>query len=134
MRQQTQSGFTLIELVTVVAIAGILLAIAVPSYNEQVRSSRRADAKADVAQAVQCLERFHTSNRTYTGGGASCARANDFYTIAFPTLNATAFQVTAAPIAGGPQAGDKCGTFQINQAGSKTISGAKTGITAADCW
>ncbi|MDW7601742.1 prepilin-type N-terminal cleavage/methylation domain-containing protein, partial [Stenotrophomonas maltophilia] len=53
-------GFTLIELMIVVAVVAILAAIAYPSYSEHVRKSRRAQAKADLVEYAQLAERFHT--------------------------------------------------------------------------
>ncbi|MDV7393712.1 type IV pilin protein, partial [Arthrospira platensis SPKY1] len=68
MRNRTMSvGFTLIEVMIVVAIIAILAAIAYPSYQEQVRKSRRADAKVSLLDAVQRQERFFTVNNQYTG-------------------------------------------------------------------
>ncbi len=58
-------GFTLIELMIVVAVVGILAAIAYPSYQEQVRKSRRADGAAVLMQNAQFLERFFTENGRY---------------------------------------------------------------------
>ena len=60
-------GFTLIELVIVVAIIAIFAAIALPSYTQHVRKARRAQAKADLLELSQLLERQYTVNRTYVG-------------------------------------------------------------------
>ncbi len=60
-------GFTLIELMIVVAVVAILSAIAYPSYTEHVRKSRRAQAKVDLVEYGQLAERFHTVQNTYSG-------------------------------------------------------------------
>ena len=65
MIRRAGAGFTLIELMIVVAVVAILAAIAVPSYQEQVRKSRRAQAKADIVEYVQMAERFFTVNNTF---------------------------------------------------------------------
>lgn len=60
-------GFTLIELMITVAVVAILAAVAVPTYQDQVRKSRRAQAKADLVEYSQMAERFHTVQNTYQG-------------------------------------------------------------------
>src|SRR5436190_19349268 len=66
MRQKTgASGFSLIELMFVVAIVGIIAMVAIPSYNKQLQKNARAVAKARLAQAAQLLERFYSDNNTY---------------------------------------------------------------------
>lgn len=120
-------GFTLVELVVVVAVIAILAAIALPSYNEQVRSARRADAQAILAQTVQCMERFNTSNGTYVGGDAQCDPTDtDTYAFVINIPNRNAFNVVANAI--GAQLSDRCGDLGLNQAGQKTHS------AGTDCW
>ncbi len=118
-------GFTLIELMVVVAVVAILAAIAYPSYQDQVRKSRRGQAKADLVEYAQLAERFHTVNNTYVGFTAptqSPRQGTAFYGIAVSGLTQSAFNLVATPVAGGPQATDRCGTLRINQAGVKSHS------------
>lgn len=124
-----QRGFTLIEIVITVLVVAILAAIALPAYQDQVRKSRRAEAKSHMLQMTQCMERFNTSNSTYVGGPALCqAPPNNFYNLAYINVTRTTFGIDAVPQAG--QANDRCGQLGINQAGAKTSEG-----TAADqCW
>lgn len=127
MPRKSAQGFTLVELVIVVAVVAILAAIAVPSYNEQVRTSRRAAAQAALTEIAQCMERFNTSNGTYVGGDARCDLPDtDTYTYTINVLSRTAFSVVANGING--QAGDRCGDLGLNQAGQKTHS------SGTDCW
>ena len=131
-------GFTLIELMIVVAVVAILAAIAYPSYQDQVRKSRRGQAKADLAELSQRYERWHTTNNTYIGFWASVPAdqrrsprqgATAHYAI---TANeaANAFTLTATPQ--GAQVNDtRCGSLGLNQAGVKTKTGSGT---ISDCW
>lgn len=130
-------GFTLIELMIVVAIVAVLAAIAYPSYQEQIKRSRRADAKTVVMENAQFMERFYTQNGTYLNATLPILEAPKdggakFYDLAFaggqPT--ATTFIVTATPK--NAMLGDACGTLTINQAGLKSISGGTKSVD--ECW
>ena len=61
-----RNGFTLIEVMIVVAIVGILAAIAYPSYQEYVLRTGRADGMAKLMEIMQAQERFYSQNQTYT--------------------------------------------------------------------
>jgi len=68
---QDKKGFTLIELLIVIAIVGILASIAIPSYQDSVTKSRRADAQGALQGLAQAMERHYTTAGTYTGAASA---------------------------------------------------------------
>lgn len=130
-----QKAFTLIELMIVVAIIGILAAIAYPSYMQQMIKTRRATASACLVELAQYMERYYTTSMSYTGAAvpATSCQTNlaSYYDFSFKVaVTATTFSLQAVPA--GAQAGDaRCGTLGIDHLGNRTITG--TG-TVAECW
>lgn len=135
-----QKGFTLIEVMIVVAIIGIISAIAYPSYMESVRKSNRADGMAVLNDVSQRLQRCFTAYSDYThascalgqtlDGGGSINSGEGMYSVT-GNLTATTFDLTAAPVAGTTQASDtNCGSLTLDQAGVEGASGS----LGADCW
>jgi type IV pilus assembly protein PilE len=134
-------GFTLIELMVAVAIVGILASVAIPSYQDNVRKSRRADAMAGIAAAAANQERYFSMNNAYIAnadpfaGDAVIDSPEGYYRISVavrlsPSGSAVGYTVTATAPAGSAQASDSCGGFSISNTGKKAVT---TG-TVADCW
>ena len=130
--RRTALGFTLIELMITVAVVAILAAVAIPSYSEHVRKSRRAQAKADLVELAQQLERFHTVQNTYNGMTLPFTQSprdgKSYYTLSLSGA-ATSSSFTLQAVPGTGQDKDKCGTLTLDQAGRKTPTAAKVANT-----
>lgn len=129
-------GFSLIELMVVVAIIAILGAIAIPSYRQYALRAHRADAKRVLMDAAQRQERFFYSNNHYTATAASIgmsgSSAGSYYTFGIVSASTTAYSLRAVPV--GNQAQDaQCGTLGIDNTGKRTASGTAA-ATPDDCW
>lgn len=139
MTMKRTVGFTLIELMITVAIVGILTAIAYPSYQSQIRKTRRADAEGAVTALAAAMERFYVTNGQYTkadgtapalgAGGIFPSQApldggTKYYDLSIvdlpgdpATITPTSYTLLATPIAGGPQAGD--GPLRLDATGAR---------------
>jgi type IV pilus assembly protein PilE len=127
-----QRGFTLIEVMIVVAIVAILSAIAVPAYSDYIMRSRLSEAQAELSAARLRMEQFFQDNRTYAGAtycGAPPTMTN--WTFACPSADANGFVVSATGT--GPVAGF---VFTINEADGRasTVTGVTGWSGNAICW
>jgi len=119
-------GFTLVELMIVIAVVAVLVSLALPNYQQSIRKGRRADAQTDLIEFAGQAERVFTQTNSYAT--AALPATTDYYTFSFsvdPT--ATVYTIQAAPKSGQDQ--DGCGTMRLNQAGLRTKTGS-----LADCW
>lgn len=133
-------GFTLIEMMVVVAIVGILASIAYPSYIEQIAKGKRSQAKVQLLAAQQWMERFYSENYRYDKNSAGTAsddtsqfksrfsfspppgEGKAVYSIDLVTpLARDTYTIKATRIAGSAMANDKCGNFTIDSMGRKSI-------------
>lgn len=135
-KRSTIRGFTLIELMIVVAVIAILAAIAYPSYADSVRKGRRGQAKTDLLEVAQLLERYRTVNNSYQGFEIdayehSPRTGTSYYDVSLGNLGVSTYTLTATPT-GAQQEDKRCMALSINQAGVKSASGA-TG-SASECW
>lgn len=131
MRRRNQ-GFTLIELMIVVAIVAILAAVAYPAYGRYVEQARRADGKSALLDAAQRLERCHTQTNTYVGCTFPAVSPDGHYTIVNTTpTDPMAFALTATPQ--GVQANSPCGTYTLNSIGHRDV-GADATLHRDRCW
>jgi len=141
------AGFTLIELMITVAVIAILATIAVPSYQAQLRKTRRAEAQAGLMELQNFMERFFTLNSCYQDKGAdkSCAATGDNADPALPftslpksgaayysiTLNHPAgpssYTLRATPSDSGVQHGD--GLLELDHTGARRWEKSEHGDT-----
>lgn len=133
MKHKRAKGFTLIEVMIVVAIVAILAAVAFPSYTEHVRRSKRSECAGVMTMAANMLERNYSRVNTYVGTPnlpATCpADSGDTtYNLRYSNLSATTFTITAAPTGG--QTGDKCGNLTLTHTGAK----GSANLTVNECW
>ncbi len=136
-------GFTLLELMITVVIVAIFAALALPSYQEQIRKTRRADARQELMRFATAQERFYTNCNRYatalngaqsscSGLGAAAATVNSengYYAISLAGDGST-YTLTATA-RNGQESDAKCGNLSLTDAGVKGATGT---LGAADCW
>ena len=126
------AGFTLIELMITVAIVVTLMSVALPSYQEHLRKSRRAEAQAYMMAVATRQQQFLVDTRAYATtltavGVAVPASVDSAYTLAMPApgVNPPSFTITLTPKTA--QTSERCGTLTLDAAGTK-------GASAPGCW
>lgn len=132
---KNNKGFTLIELMIVVAIIGILAAVGYPAYTNAVKKGNRADAIDSLLSLAGRMEEYYLNNDTYAGTTVNAAgtgtvgsnkTSDDLYTMSITSATAFAYTLTASP----KSADAECGNLTLNSLGQK---GASAGTVDA-CW
>lgn len=128
-----QKGFNLIELVIVVAIIGILVSLAYPTYQDYLIRAGRSDGQAALLNMASYMESYYTEQNSYTGAtsptvlGISSTSNRGYYTLSVSALTATSYTLTATPVAGTIQAND-------STCGALTLTNANVRGPSASCW
>ena len=129
-------GFTLVEVLVVVAIVGIITAIAYPSYIDHILKSNRAAAAACLTEVSQTMERGYTAAFTYAGIALPALQCIDDlgerYIFSLANQAARTFTATASPV--GVQTQDECGALTLNQAGARGANGGFDVAVVRKCW
>ncbi len=140
-------GFTLLELMIVVAIIAVIAAFAMPAYQRYGERARRADGKELLMRVAAAQERYYTNFNRYAVapltaatslGLTSLTSERGYYSINSAngaTGNTQSYILTATPVAGAGQTGDRCGALSINNTGVKTpIATAMPQNSNGACW
>ena len=130
MRTRRARGFTLIELMIVVAVIAILSAVAVPSYLRYGLRARRADAHQALLNIAMAQERYYAAHNRYGKlneiGFDKNTSEKGYYRLDLSGDLKIWFHVDARPVQGGPQARDDCKVMNINNLGQKRYEGQTT--------
>jgi type IV pilus assembly protein PilE len=150
---RTVAGFTLIELLIAIVVVAILAAVALPSYQDSVRKSRRSEAFAALTAVQQAQERWRSNRASYTteltaapaddppGLGLPATTSKGYYAISIDAASATGYTVTATGVDGTSQAADgNCRRLRVRVAGGNIFYGSASATGDFDesagnrCW
>lgn len=127
------NGFSLVELMIVVAIIGILATIAYPSYDEYVKRGNRTEGQTFISDAAARQERYYSQNNSYTTSpaslGMSISSSTGKYSLSIEqNADDGGYSLIVTPSFSDP----KCGNFTLNALGVRGVSEATA--TVNECW
>ena len=126
--KKNNRGFTLIELMIVIAIIGVLAAVGYPAYTSSVQKGNRADGIGGLLSLAGRMEEFYMNKDTYAGATVANPTTPDgLYTLSITTQTAFGYTLTATTIPVGADA--ECGNLVLNSLGQKTDS-----LGNGNCW
>lgn len=125
-------GMTLIELVIVVAVMGILLSIAMPSYSHYMLRVHRTEAIRMLLQASMCQERIYAGRGRYDTGQCLPSSEHQRYRISYASPDTQSRDYIAMASPRGAQLDDPCGSLSLDQNGARSISASD--VSVMKCW
>ncbi|MFZ0549997.1 MAG: type IV pilin protein [Steroidobacteraceae bacterium] len=144
------AGFTLVELMIVVVIVTILLIVAIPTYLNQMRESRRTEARNYLVELASREERYYATQNAYTptasnlgyaGFGSGNPVGSGYYYITTPSVpdpsnsSQPSFSLTADPVAGkGQDLDTQCASFTVESNGKRTALNSSGTDNSSVCW
>jgi type IV pilus assembly protein PilE len=134
MRMKRKCGFSLLEIIFVIAIISIISVMAVPIYQHHILQARRLVAVRYLVATTVALEKYHLENGSYDGATLQNLKLpsliNNNYALSLTIARDDNYQVIAKPLAM-QQKDQHCGQLVIDSNGRKNISGDGS---IADCW
>lgn len=138
-------GFTLIEMLVVLAIVGVLAAVSYPSYVEHVQRAHRVDAQAALMDAAFFMQRHYAAHHRYDTGDVdaplvtlpapltqSPRQGMARYQISVTQADAGSYTLSATPLSSSALSSDPCGKLTLNQHHLRGVTGATASVT--QCW